>query len=46
MKTTNKIDVHHHIFPKDYVQALKDAGVDKSFGVKFPGWTVETSFKK
>ena len=46
MKTINKIDVHHHIFPKEYVNALKEAGVDKTFGHKFPKWTVETSFKK
>jgi len=46
MKTINKIDVHHHIFPKEYVTALKDAGVKNSLGVDFPKWTVETSFKK
>ena len=46
MKTMNKIDVHHHIFPKEYVNALKEAGVDKSFGVDFPKWTAETSLKK
>lgn len=31
MKTTNKIDVHHHIFPKEYIDALKNVGVEKSF---------------
>jgi predicted TIM-barrel fold metal-dependent hydrolase len=46
MKTLNKIDVHHHIFPKEYVNALKEAGVEKTLGVGFPKWTVETSFKK
>ena len=46
MKTINKIDVHHHIFPKEYVEALKGAGVKNSFGVDFPKWTVDTSFKK
>ena len=46
MKTTNKIDVHHHIFPKQYVEALKEVGVDKTFGHDFPKWTVENSFKK
>jgi predicted TIM-barrel fold metal-dependent hydrolase len=45
MKTTNKIDVHHHIFPKEYVDALKKAGVENSFGVDFPDWTAETSLK-
>lgn len=46
MKSANKIDVHHHIFPKEYVDALKEAGVKKTYGVDFPKWTVETSFKK
>jgi hypothetical protein len=46
MKTTNKIDVHHHIFPKEYVDALKKAGVENSFGVDFPDWTTETSLKE
>ena len=46
MKTINKIDVHHHIFPNEYVAALKEAGVKNSLGVDFPKWTVETSFKK
>lgn len=36
MKTMNKIDVHHHNFPKDYVSALKGAGVNKTYGNKFP----------
>ena len=46
MKTTNKIDVHHHIFPAAYVNALKEAGVEKTLGADFPKWTVDTSFKK
>jgi predicted TIM-barrel fold metal-dependent hydrolase len=46
MKTTNKIDVHHHIFPAEYVNALKEAGVEKTLGIDFPKWTVDTSFKK
>ena len=46
MKTINKIDVHHHIFPKEYVEALKEEGVGKTLGVAFPEWTVDTSFKK
>jgi hypothetical protein len=45
MKTTNKIDVHHHIFPKEYVDPSKEAGVKNSFGVDFPEWTVDTSLK-
>lgn len=45
MKTTNKIDVHHHIFPKEYVDSLKQAGVIDSQGVDFPKWTADTSLK-
>jgi len=29
MKTTSKIDVHHHIFPKEYANALKYAGPEQ-----------------
>ena len=46
MKTQNKIDVHHHIFPEQYVDALREVGVEKTFGFDFPKWTVETSFRK
>ena len=46
MKTINKIDVHHHIFPKEYVDALKSVGVSETYGHDFPKWTVDTSFKK
>ena len=46
MKTTNKIDVHHHIFPEEYVDTLKEVGVEKSLGVKLPKWNTLTSLKK
>ncbi|MDD4226059.1 MAG: amidohydrolase family protein [Mariniphaga sp.] len=45
MKRTKKIDVHHHIFPKNYVDALMNAGVKNTLGVDFPKWTPETSLK-
>ena len=35
------IDVHHHIIPAPYVQALAEAGVAGSMGLKFPDWSVE-----
>ena len=28
-----KIDAHHHIFPAQYVDALKGVGVDNTYGV-------------
>ena len=43
MKTNMKIDVHHHIAPKEYVEKLKQIGVTESLGVSFPKWTPETS---
>ena len=46
MKATNKIDVHHHLFPKEYVDALKEAGIENSLGKAFPEWTPETSIKQ
>jgi len=43
MKTIKKIDVHHHIVPKEYVEKLKQINVTESLGVPFPKWTPETS---
>lgn len=45
MKNKTKIDVHHHIFPKNYVEALKNAGVKNTLGLDFPEWEPETSLK-
>ena len=44
-KKTNRIDVHHHITPKEYVEQLKSIGIAESFGIPFPDWTPETSLK-
>jgi len=41
-----KIDVHHHIFPKEYVDTLKSVGVANTFGIEFPKWIVDTSLSK
>lgn len=46
MKTINKIDVHHHIFPLEYLDALKEVGVVNSIGVEFPKWNAAISLKK
>ena len=45
MEPINKIDVHHHPFPVQYVNAIKQAGVKKSLGFDFPIWTPEASLK-
>ena len=36
-----RIDVHHHILPPVYVDALKSIGADKSGGAELPAWTKE-----
>lgn len=38
-----KIDVHHHITPKFYLQELESIGITESFNQAFPKWTPETS---
>ena len=38
-----RIDVHHHIVPSEYVEALKSIGITTSGRIPFPEWTPETS---
>jgi 6-methylsalicylate decarboxylase len=35
------IDVHHHILPPEYLEALADLGVNSSIGVSFPTWSLQ-----
>jgi 6-methylsalicylate decarboxylase len=37
----DSIDVHHHILPPEYLQALTDIGITRSIGVPFPKWSVD-----
>ena len=39
------IDVHSHVFPDFYEQAMKDAGINDVDGWKNPTWSVEASIK-
>ena len=39
----NRIDVHHHIIPPEYVKALADLGITESAGIPFPHWNVESA---
>lgn len=39
------IDVHHHILPPEYLQALADMGITRSIGVPFPKWSVHEDLK-
>jgi 6-methylsalicylate decarboxylase len=41
--TSGRIDVHHHIVPKEYVKALSKLGVTKGLGVRLPKWDVNKS---
>jgi 6-methylsalicylate decarboxylase len=36
----DSIDVHHHILPSDYLEALAGLGITKSIGVAFPAWSL------
>lgn len=44
-ETKQKIDVHHHLTPKAYVDALASIGITESYGQAFPEWTPEKSLK-
>lgn len=35
------IDVHHHVLPPEYIQALAGMGIERSIGVAFPTWSAE-----
>jgi 6-methylsalicylate decarboxylase len=37
------IDVHHHILPGFYRDALNEAGIPKKFGISLPEWTLDSS---
>ncbi len=37
----DKVDVHHHIIPPEYVKMLDEAGVTDSMGNRFPEWSVQ-----
>lgn len=41
--SAQRIDVHHHVIPEVYRQAMADAGVrDPISGVAYPSWEVDT----
>lgn len=41
----HRIDVHHHIVPADYVDALSRSGVRNAGGFPFPAWDVESTLE-
>jgi predicted TIM-barrel fold metal-dependent hydrolase len=42
-RAPHRIDVHHHILPSEYVNALASVGVTTVGRVHFPKWSVETT---
>ena len=40
---TQKIDVHHHIVPKEYLAALASVGIKNAVGEPFPHWDIEST---
>ena len=43
MHATGKIDVHHHMVPEFYANALRKLGVHEAAGAALPEWTPEKS---
>lgn len=40
---SQKIDVHHHIVPKEYLAALALVGIKNAVGEPFPQWNIENT---
>lgn len=40
-----RIDVHHHILPPVYMDALRATGFDRYGGIRFPAWRPEDSLE-
>ncbi|MFW9939294.1 MAG: amidohydrolase family protein [Candidatus Thorarchaeota archaeon] len=40
---SQKIDVHHHIVPKEYLAALASVGIRNAVGEPFPQWDIENT---
>ncbi|WP_297631187.1 amidohydrolase family protein [uncultured Clostridium sp.] len=45
MNKYSKIDIHHHIIPSEYIQALKEYGISDSAGLNIHSTTAEDSIK-
>ena len=43
MNSSNRIDVHHHVLPKFYIDAQKSAGITSTAYRGFPHWTPKHS---
>jgi hypothetical protein len=38
-----RIDVHHHIIPKHYVEWLEQSGISHAGGTHFPHWSADAT---
>ena len=38
----HRIDVHNHIFPKNYLASLTSVGIKNAVGEPFPQWILKT----
>lgn len=45
MTAPGRIDVHHHLIPPAFVQAMRDAGISMVAGAPLPAWTPEASIR-
>ncbi|MEC8463029.1 MAG: amidohydrolase, partial [Pseudomonadota bacterium] len=43
MASEGRIDVHHHVLPRFYIDAQKNAGITSTAYQGFPDWTPEHS---
>jgi len=41
----HRIDVHHHIVPREYVEALADVGIETPGRFPFPDWSPEAALE-
>lgn len=40
-----RIDVHHHVLPSFYLEAIRSAGYDRTGGIRFPEWRPQDSLE-
>ena len=40
---SQKIDLHHHLVPKEYLKALASVGIENAVGEPFPQWDIENA---
>lgn len=40
-----RIDVHHHVLPPFYMEAIRSAGYDRTGGIRFPEWHPQDSLE-